>query len=76
MKFFGDNEVFKGIDFWVIKGEVVCVIGLLGLGKLMLLCLVNFFEELIGGKVLIEGIDIIDLDVDIDCVCICIGMVF
>ena len=31
-KYFGDNEVLKGIDFHVDDGEVVCVIGPSGSG--------------------------------------------
>jgi polar amino acid transport system ATP-binding protein len=32
-KYFGDNEVLKGIDFHVDNGEVVCVIGPSGSGQ-------------------------------------------
>jgi ABC-type phosphate/phosphonate transport system ATPase subunit len=32
-KYFGDNEVLKGIDFHVDDGQVVCVIGPSGSGK-------------------------------------------
>ena len=32
-KSFGDNEVLKGIDENIEKGEVVCVIGPSGSGK-------------------------------------------
>jgi polar amino acid transport system ATP-binding protein len=31
-KYFGDNEVLKGIDFYVDPGQVVCVIGPSGSG--------------------------------------------
>ena len=76
VKSFGDNEVLKGIDLRVTKGEVVCVIGPSGSGKSTLLRSVNLLEEPTGGKVLIEGIDITDPDVDIDRVRTRIGMVF
>ena len=76
VKSFGDNEVLKGIDLTVTKGEVVCVIGPSGSGKSTLLRSVNLLEEPTGGKVLIEGIDITDPDVDIDRVRTRIGMVF
>ncbi len=55
VKSFGDNEVLKGIDLTVTKGEVVCVIGPSGSGKSTLLRSVNLLEEPTGGKVLIEG---------------------
>ena len=76
VKSFGDNEVLKGIDLTVTKGEVVCVIGPSGSVKSTLLRSVNLLEEPTGGKVLIEGIDITDPDVDIDRVRTRIGMVF
>ncbi|MGK3948625.1 amino acid ABC transporter ATP-binding protein [Microbacterium foliorum] len=76
VKSFGDNEVLKGIDLTVTKGEVVCIIGPSGSGKSTLLRSVNLLEEPTGGKVLIEGIDITDPDVDIDRVRTRIGMVF
>ncbi len=76
VKSFGDNEVLKGIDLTVTRGEVVCVIGPSGSGKSTLLRSVNLLEEPTAGKVLIEGIDITDPDVDIDGVRTRIGMVF
>ncbi|HWV48195.1 MAG TPA: amino acid ABC transporter ATP-binding protein [Microbacterium sp.] len=76
VKTFGDNEVLKGIDLTVTAGEVVCVIGPSGSGKSTLLRSVNLLEEPTGGKILIEGIDILDEDIDIDRVRTRIGMVF
>ncbi|MGM7669026.1 amino acid ABC transporter ATP-binding protein [Microbacterium sp. A93] len=75
-KSFGDNEVLKGIDLTVRSGEVVCVIGPSGSGKSTLLRSVNLLEEPTEGKILIEGIDVIDPDIDIDRVRTRIGMVF
>jgi ABC-type polar amino acid transport system ATPase subunit len=76
VKSFGDNEVLKGIDLTVSPGEVVCVIGPSGSGKSTLLRSVNLLEEPTGGRILIEGIDIIDPEIDIDRVRRRIGMVF
>ncbi|WP_454084953.1 amino acid ABC transporter ATP-binding protein [Georgenia sp. Marseille-Q6866] len=75
-KSFGDNEVLKGIDLSVHKGEVVCVIGPSGSGKSTLLRTVNRLEEPSGGSLRIEGEDILDPDCDIDAVRTRIGMVF
>ncbi|WP_413450730.1 amino acid ABC transporter ATP-binding protein [Georgenia phoenicis] len=75
-KSFGDNEVLKGIDLSVHKGEVVCVIGPSGSGKSTLLRTVNRLEEPSGGALRIEGEDILDPDCDIDAVRTRIGMVF
>jgi polar amino acid transport system ATP-binding protein len=75
-KYFGDNEVLKGIDFHVDGGEVVCVIGPSGSGKSTLLRCVNRLEEPTSGKIYVEGIDITDPDTDVDAVRSRIGMVF
>ncbi|WP_298324953.1 amino acid ABC transporter ATP-binding protein [Haloactinopolyspora sp.] len=75
-KSFGPNEVLKGIDLTVAPGEVVCVIGPSGSGKSTLLRCVNRLEEPTSGKVLVEGIDILDPEVDVDRVRARIGMVF
>ena len=75
-KYFGDNEVLKGIDFHVEDGQVVCVIGPSGSGKSTLLRCVNRLEEPTSGTILIEGIDITDEETEIDAVRSRIGMVF
>ncbi|RIK17383.1 MAG: ABC transporter [Acidobacteria bacterium] len=75
-KSFGDNEVLKGIDFHVDKGQVVCVIGPSGSGKSTLLRCVNRLEEPSSGQILVEGIDITDPDTELDQVRSRIGMVF
>ena len=54
-KYFGDNEVLKGIDFEVGHGEVVCVIGPSGSGKSTLLRCVNFLEDPTEGTIEIGG---------------------
>jgi polar amino acid transport system ATP-binding protein len=75
-KYFGDNEVLKGIDFHVAQGQVVCVIGPSGSGKSTLLRCVNRLEEPTSGTILVEGVDITDPDVDLDEIRSRIGMVF
>jgi polar amino acid transport system ATP-binding protein len=75
-KYFGDNEVLKGIDFHVDQGQVVCVIGPSGSGKSTLLRCVNRLEEPTSGTILVEGIDITDPETDLDKVRSRIGMVF
>jgi len=75
-KYFGDNEVLKGIDFHVNDGEVVCVIGPSGSGKSTLLRCVNLLEEPTSGQIFVEGIEITDPDIDVDKVRSRIGMVF
>jgi len=75
-KYFGDNEVLKGIDFHVGQGEVVCVVGPSGSGKSTLLRCVNLLEVPTSGRIVVEGIEITDPDVDADKVRSRIGMVF
>jgi polar amino acid transport system ATP-binding protein len=75
-KYFGDNEVLKGIDFHVDPGEVVCVVGPSGSGKSTLLRCVNRLEEPNGGKIFVEGVDITDPETDLDDIRTRIGIVF
>ena len=75
-KYFGDNEVLKGIDFHVGNGQVVCVIGPSGSGKSTLLRCVNMLEVPTSGKIFVEGDEITDPDADIDKLRSRIGMVF
>jgi polar amino acid transport system ATP-binding protein len=75
-KYFGANEVLKGIDFHVDNGQVVCVIGPSGSGKSTLLRCVNRLEEPTSGRIYVEGIDITDPEVDVNGVRSRIGMVF
>jgi len=75
-KYFGDNEVLKGIDFHVGHGQVVCVIGPSGSGKSTLLRCVNMLETPTSGKIFVEGDEITDPDADIDALRARIGMVF
>ena len=75
-KYFGENEVLKGIDFYVDERQVVCVIGPSGSGKSTLLRCVNRLEEPTSGTVVVDGIDICDPEVDLDEIRSRIGMVF
>ena len=75
-KYFGDNEVLKGIDFHVDNGQVVCVIGPSGSGKSTLLRCVNLLEQPTSGRIFVEGDEITDPDVDVDAIRSRIGMVF
>ena len=75
-KYFGANEVLKGIDFFVDHGQVVCVIGPSGSGKSTLLRCVNRLEDPTSGTILVEGVDITDPETDLDQVRSRIGIVF
>ena len=54
-KSFGDNEVLKGLDLEVRRGEVLVIIGPSGSGKSTLLRVVNALEPISSGEVLLEG---------------------
>ena len=54
-KSFGDNEVLKGIDFEVGRGEVVALIGPSGSGKTTVLRSLNSLEVPDGGTVAFAG---------------------
>ncbi|HBY89330.1 MAG TPA: peptide ABC transporter ATP-binding protein [Aerococcaceae bacterium] len=75
-KKFGNNEVLKGIDLHVDSGEVVCIIGPSGSGKSTLLRCLNRLEEINGGEVNVNGVNISAKDTDINSVRKNIGMVF
>lgn len=57
-KTFGDNEVLKGIDEHIYKGEKVVVIGPSGSGKSTFLRCLNLMETPTEGTILFEGSDI------------------
>ncbi|RFU39812.1 amino acid ABC transporter ATP-binding protein [Actinomadura logoneensis] len=54
-KRFGPNEVLKGVDLTVLRGEVLCIIGPSGSGKSTLLRSLNHLEEIDGGRVELDG---------------------
>lgn len=50
-KKFGKNEVLKGVDIKVNKGEVVVILGPSGSGKTTLLRCINFLEKADAGEI-------------------------
>lgn len=58
VKRFGDNEVCKGINLTVDKGEMVCLIGASGSGKSTLLRCMNLLEPIDDGEIWLDGEDI------------------
>ena len=59
-KSFGKNEVLKGIDLRIEKGQVVVIIGPSGSGKSTVLRTMNYLEEPTSGKVIVDGMDLSD----------------
>jgi ABC-type polar amino acid transport system ATPase subunit len=54
-KSFGSNEVLKGIDLAVHKGEAISIIGPSGSGKSTMLRCINYLEEPTEGSIYIDG---------------------
>ena len=54
-KSFGSNEVLRGIDLQVKKGEVIAIIGKSGSGKSTLLRCINGLETFQGGSLTVAG---------------------
>jgi polar amino acid transport system ATP-binding protein len=54
-KRFGENEVLKGIDLAVQRGEVIAIIGKSGSGKSTLLRCINGLEEFQEGALEVDG---------------------
>lgn len=64
-KYFGKNEVLKGLDIQLKKGEVVVMIGPSGSGKSTFLRTMNLLEKPTDGQVYFEGVNIADKSVDV-----------
>ena len=75
-KSFGDHVVLKNIDFDVMPGEVVTIIGASGSGKSTLLRCINLLETPDSGHVWFHGQDLAAEHVDVNRLREKIGMVF
>ena len=59
-KSFGKNEVLKGINLRIEKGEGVVIIGPSGSGKSTVLRTMNYLEAPTSGHVIVDGMDLSD----------------
>lgn len=75
-KRFGENEILKGINVTINKGDIVVVIGPSGSGKSTFLRCLNCMEDPTGGQIIFNGVDIADMKVDINIHRRHMGMVF
>lgn len=75
-KYFGKNEVLKGVTEHIKKGEVVVVIGPSGSGKSTFLRCLNLLEVPTDGEIVFEGNNITDKKVNINKIREKMGMVF
>ena len=75
-KSFGANEILKGVDFSVRRGEVVCLIGASGSGKSTMLRCINLLETPSGGEICFRGQNVLELGKERRAYCAKLGMVF
>ncbi|NRD75286.1 amino acid ABC transporter ATP-binding protein [Shewanella sp. VB17] len=75
-KSFGDNQVLKGIDEHINRGEVVSIIGPSGSGKSTFLRCINLLEQPSKGDILIDGESITASNACVDKLRQKVGMVF
>ena len=75
-KSFGKQQVLKGIDTEIQKGEVVVIIGPSGSGKSTFLRCLNLLETPTKGQVIFEGVDITAAKNDLYTMREKMGMVF
>ena len=75
-KSFGNNQILKGIDFDVNKGDVSCIVGPSGSGKSTFLRCINLLEYPTSGKILYKGENVLDSGYNVDLYRSKVGMVF
>jgi polar amino acid transport system ATP-binding protein len=74
--FGGEVHALNGVSTDIRSGEVVCVIGPSGSGKSTFLRCLNRLEEPTGGKIIFDGVDLMDKKTNIDKHRQRMGMVF
>src|SRR5271170_1793922 len=57
-KSFGANQILKGVDLDVHRGNVVSIIGASGSGKTTLLRCVNLLETYDAGSIEVDGVEV------------------
>ena len=75
-KRFGDNEVLRGINEHINRGEKVVVIGPSGSGKSTFLRCLNLLETPTSGEIIFDGVSMTDPKTDINKMRQKMGMVF
>jgi len=75
-KYYGKNEVLKGITTKFYEGDVVCIIGPSGSGKSTFLRSLNLLEEVTSGHITVNGYDLTEKSTNVDHVRENVGMVF
>ncbi len=56
-----EEEVLKGVSFEAHAGETVAIVGATGAGKSTIINLLNRSYEILGGRILLDGVDARDI---------------
>lgn len=75
-KRFGDNEVLKGINLEIGRGEVVAIIGKSGSGKSTLLRCINGLEQINEGSISVAGAQLLPSEAALKQLRLKVGMIF
>ena len=75
-KRFGHLKAVDNVSLTIRSGEKVVIIGPSGSGKSTLLRTINRLEEITSGRIVVDGMDIMDRTTDINKVRMEVGMVF
>ena len=75
-KKFGELEVLKDINAEIVVGEVISIIGPSGTGKSTFLRCLNLLDQPSGGRIFIDGQDILSPEADVPALRRRMGMVF
>lgn len=75
-KSFGSNEVLKGIDLDVTRGEVIAIIGKSGSGKSTLLRCINGLESINSGSISVSGAQLLPDATALKQLRLKVGMIF
>jgi ATP-binding cassette subfamily B protein len=57
---YNDTQVLKDLNFRVLPGETVAIVGLTGSGKTTMTRLINRIYDTTSGRVLVDGVDVRD----------------
>jgi polar amino acid transport system ATP-binding protein len=76
VKIYGSFRALDGVSFDIYDGEKVVIIGPSGSGKSTMLRSINRLEQIDGGRILVDGMDLSDPKTDITKVREEVGMVF
>lgn len=75
-KRFGENEVLKGINLSIERGEVIAIIGKSGSGKSTLLRCINGLEPINEGSIIVGGEQLLPSEAALKALRLKVGMIF